>query len=155
VAAALAVALPFFAGALAEDDVNFKDTMRFATEMAKLGNWREAQFRWQKAGRIQPDNPKIINNLAVASEVLGDPDEARALYNQAAALAGADPSIQENLRRFSHFWRRLQERQSDGDPTEAAFDSTDVSAGKTKGKTLRVPVGIPLDRRHQDARHQS
>ena len=50
---------------------NIKDTLRFASGMAKDGNWREAQYRWQLVLDRQPDNPRVLNNLAVAAEALG------------------------------------------------------------------------------------
>ena len=46
------------------------NTLKFAAEMAENGNWREAMYRWELASSEIPENPRIINNLAVASLML-------------------------------------------------------------------------------------
>lgn len=83
--------------------------IRFGTEMAKEGNWREAIFRWQRALALDPANARVHNNLAVAYESLGEYAKADAEY--LAALAGPDvPSeIQHNYDLFKNFYARYKE----------------------------------------------
>jgi tetratricopeptide (TPR) repeat protein len=59
--------------------------LRFAAQMARQGLWREALFRWERLLKADPDDPYLLNNVAVAKEALGDRAGARALYERAAA----------------------------------------------------------------------
>jgi Flp pilus assembly protein TadD len=87
--------------------------MRFGTEMARQGNWREAVFRWKRALALDPDNPRLRNNLAVAYESLGEYDRADAEYRAAAASGKAPPEALENQEMFRKFYGLLKK---DEDP---------------------------------------
>lgn len=128
-----------------------KQTMRFAADMAGRGNWREAKYRWESVKQDQPDNPRLLNNLAVAAEVLGDLDEARQQYDRALALAGGDLRIEDNRRRFMRVLEERAEGKEDlaasrGSATDPALPVVPVMGrkGENKGKPLRVQVGIPV-----------
>lgn len=82
------------------------DPLLFAAEMAGKGNWREAMFRWRNAEKADPDNPAILNNLAVALEVRGKSDEAAELYARIGEMSGEIPGIAYNIRGFNRFWDR-------------------------------------------------
>ena len=84
------------------------DILEFAAEMAVAGNWREAQYRWAQLARERPDDPRILNNLAVAEEVLGSPTEAETIYDQAVRLAPKDAIIRNNVARADRFWTRAR-----------------------------------------------
>ncbi len=81
------------------------DPMRFAAEMAQKGNWREALFRWRKAEKADPDNPAILNNLAVALEVRGEVEEAGKLYARLSEQSRNLPGTAFNIRGFNRFWK--------------------------------------------------
>ncbi len=123
-------------------------TMKFAAEMAKQGNWREAKYRWELVAKKEPDNPKILNNLAVAHEALGDPEAARATYEKALSIAKGHTIIEANLSRAAQFWSKV-EQTGDGDaPT---YDSRgyvpgdpEQIANKKKGKSFKVTVKLPV-----------
>jgi len=123
-----------------------KQILRFAADMAQSGNWREARYRWETADREQPDNPRVLNNLAVASEALGETDQARAYYDRALALSDDDERIRDNRNRFL---RTLEQRaaQDEGGPAEedpAPAPGGPATRSEKKGKPLRVTVSIPL-----------
>jgi hypothetical protein len=84
--------------------------------------------------------------LAVSAEVLGNSDEARDLYARAAAIAGSDPHVEDNRRRFEYFWRRLNPDAPDGPdgPLPSSATALSSSADSKKTKTTRVPVAIPV-----------
>lgn len=122
-----------------------KKALRFAADMAERGNWREAQFRWEELLRALPDDPRVLNNLAVSAEILGEVDQAQALYARAASLS-ADQRIESNHHRFV---RGLEERQRGNDDgiapsADEPSPPTDPPAEKLKGKTIEVSVGIPI-----------
>jgi hypothetical protein len=124
-----------------------KDTLRFATGMAKDGNWREAQYRWQLVLDRQPDNPRVLNNLAVAAEALGEIEAADELYEKALKISNADSRIEDNHRRFERYREEVKRRQSAGveeDPEEPVAELSRGSSEIKKGKVLRVAVGLSL-----------
>jgi hypothetical protein len=119
---------------------------RFASSMAERGNWREAKYRWQRIDAAIPDDPRILNNLGVASEALGEIDEAQDYYERAYELSRGDERIAVNFRRFL---RSLEERgnkdeedEKDAEPT--MLPSSARGKGKIDGKIEQVPVGIPI-----------
>ncbi|TDI49278.1 MAG: tetratricopeptide repeat protein [Acidobacteria bacterium] len=121
-----------------------KRTLAFAAEMAQVGSWHEATFRWNSVLSQDGDNAHLHNNLAVAAEALGNWDEAAAYYKQALKLETDNFHIQENQRRFLIFLERLR-RHADGEET-APERLVTVSGGgaKRKGKTFQVTVGLPM-----------
>lgn len=73
--------------------------LKFAGEMARQGLWREAMFRWERLLRDEPNNPYLLNNVAVAKEALGDRAGAKAAYERAAGLAN-DQKLLANVDLF-------------------------------------------------------
>jgi hypothetical protein len=138
---ALAVALPL-SFSIAKGP-NPKDKMRFAAAMAEKGNWREARYRWEIVAREQPDNGRVLNNLAVAAEVLGKFDEAGELYDRALSHAGDNEFIGDNRRRLQWF---LKQSSSSGDDREKRLPPRPQvsAAGGKGGKPIRVSVGVPV-----------
>ena len=113
--------------------------------MAKQGSWREARFRWERASRQDPENPHILNNLAVAMEALGEQEEAKELYARAVVLSGGDVRIAENARRHAHVL------SSTGNGENPDIASRDLDHGKAnprrsraKPKALRVGVNLQV-----------
>lgn len=120
-------------------------TLEFAREMAERGNWREARFRWNAVVRQEGEDPRLLNNLAVAAEALGEAGEARALYARARGLAPEDPWIAGNAAAAERF-RSLAE----GEDPEGADGWGDRTLLETSRKEMRranvveVPVRLPL-----------
>jgi len=76
------------------------DYRDFAHRAARAGLWREALDRWERADELAPNDPGVLNNLAVAHEALGDIPAARELYERAVALAPDDDELRDNLLAF-------------------------------------------------------
>jgi tetratricopeptide (TPR) repeat protein len=72
-----------------------------ARALALLGHWRYAADRaddaiaaWRASGELDPSDPVVWRNLGLAAwNHLGDADEARAAYDRALAVAGADARL--------------------------------------------------------------
>lgn len=77
------------------------EDLKFAADMAASGLWREAMFRWERALQDRPDDPRILNNIAVAAEALGLMDRAKEAYAKAASLS-KDRQIAANYELFRH-----------------------------------------------------
>jgi hypothetical protein len=123
-------------------DANLDEILRFAAEVAQKGDWREARYRWEQAARIEPDNPRILNNLAVALEILGEGERARELYGRAVALSGGDQRIEDNAARAALFRRAAK----GPDPDKAAGNEAPEAAPAKSSRrgVIRVPVKLPL-----------
>jgi len=138
---AAAVALLGFSFPAGAGQADVNELLRFGTEMARGGNWREAKFRWEQALRQVPGDARLLNNLAIAEEALGAPERARERYNQAAAADARDSRIQENAMRSSLFWG------SAAGTGPAAAPATGVPAEplKKKGRdVVEIAVSLPL-----------
>ncbi len=95
-----------FPGAARRD--TFKQEMRFGAEAAQRGLWREAAFRWEKILKVDPDNARVHNNLAVAYESLGQFDRARREYETARRLSPDRKEIRNNYESFLEFCRLVK-----------------------------------------------
>lgn len=67
------------------------------TVLAKQGKYPEAIPFYERALALAPSNPGIMNNLAMAHAMMGNPKKAEEILRQAAAAPGATPKVRENL----------------------------------------------------------
>jgi len=86
-----------------------KEQMRFGVAAAQQGLWREAIFRWEKLVKMEPDNPRVRNNLAVAYESIGNLDAARGAYREALRLAPGSKEIRDNYNSFLELCKSVRD----------------------------------------------
>ena len=67
------------------------------TVLAKLGSYRDAIPLYERALALAPNQPSILNNLALAHAMEGQADKAEPLLRRAAAADGKDPRVNQNL----------------------------------------------------------
>jgi len=65
--------------------------------LASRGRQREAQAEFAKALALAPDQPGVLNNLALSHALDGKTQQAEQLLRKAQHLAGKPPQVQENL----------------------------------------------------------
>jgi hypothetical protein len=121
-------------------------TMEFAAEMAERGNWREARYRWETVLDRRPDEAKVLNNLAVAAEALGERGLATELYAKASAIVPGDPWIARNAtaaRRFQEIADGEHGVSAEGDWGGVAIGEADRKEMK-KADVIEIPVRLPL-----------
>ena len=82
--------------------------LAFGVEMAKRGLWSEALFRFKQADRANPGNPRILNNMAVAYEALGNFEQALDYYQSAIKSDPANKELKRNYSRFVEFYRAFK-----------------------------------------------
>lgn len=82
--------------------------MRFAAEAARQGLWREALFRWERQLKSHPGNARLHNNIAVASESLGDYARALREYGEARRLDDENKEIRANYEALKELCRILK-----------------------------------------------
>lgn len=97
--------------------------LEFGVQMARRGLWNEALFRFRQAERHAPQNPRVINNIAVAHEALGQFDQALDYYQRAVKAAPSNAELRRNYSRFVEFYRNFKP-DPEGTPV-AGGDSQD------------------------------
>lgn len=85
--------------------------LAFGTQMARQGLWSEALFRFRQAERMEPSNPRIHNNIAVALEALGRFDDALGHYRKALELDPGNREAKANYARFVEFYQGFRPRE--------------------------------------------
>ena len=82
--------------------------LAFGVEMAKRGLWSEALFRFKQAKRLDPGNSRIMNNMAVAYEALGNFEKALDFYQSAIKDDPTNKELKRNYSRFVEFYRAFK-----------------------------------------------
>jgi Flp pilus assembly protein TadD len=67
------------------------------TVLAKQGKYSDAVPFYERALTLSPNNPTVMNNLAMAYAMTGDAKKAEQILRQAMAAPGATPKVRENL----------------------------------------------------------
>jgi Flp pilus assembly protein TadD len=80
------------------------DELKWGSKAARRGYWQEAHMRFDRADGLTPNQPRILNNLAISLEALGRYEEARETYERALALAPNDGALRRNHSRFVEFY---------------------------------------------------
>jgi Tfp pilus assembly protein PilF len=99
---ALCLSAPSWA---ASDAREAKEEMRFGYKVAREGYWQEALMRFRQADALQPNDPEILNNIAVALEATGDYESAREVYGRALALEPGNAVLRNNFQAFQQFYK--------------------------------------------------
>lgn len=108
--------------------------LAFGVDMARRGLWSEALFRFHQAERLDPNNPRVYNNLAVAYEATGDFDKALEYYQRALRASPENRELRANYTRFVEFYQGFKpQEQKDG------------AAAPTAGTPAGAPAETPPD----------
>jgi Flp pilus assembly protein TadD len=83
-----------------------KKQVEFGIQVAQLGLWKEAVYRWEKAVELDPENASARNNLAVAYEQSGDFENANGQYEKALELQPNNMYIRQNYELFREAYER-------------------------------------------------
>jgi len=67
------------------------------TVLAKQGKYSDAVPYYERALTLSQNNPTVMNNLAMAYAMMGDPKKAEGILRQAVTADGATPKVRENL----------------------------------------------------------
>ena len=117
----------------AADDMSSRTLMRYGVEAARGGLWREALSRWERAVESDADNPRLRNNLAVAYEAAGRPEDAGRAYAEARRRFPESKEIRDNQESFLALHPELKEENPGPLPP----------ATKHKGKVTRITMFVP------------
>ena len=92
-----------------------RSQMEFGVQMAREGLWREALFRFQQARREGGDSGKLLNNIAVSYEALGEFERALETYREALQTAPGNRELRQNYSRFLEFYQAYSPQAGDGE----------------------------------------
>ncbi len=81
--------------------------MKAGFAAAQDGQWLEARGHYQAADKLSAGDARILNNLAVTAEALGNFAEAKRCYEQALLLEPDNHRLKENFAAFKAYSRRL------------------------------------------------
>ena len=79
----------------------------FGVKMARRGLWSEALFRFKRAAEQRPGDSKVLNNMAVAYEAIGQYDNALLAYQEALKADPNNRDLKRNYSRFIEFYQAL------------------------------------------------
>ena len=100
--------------------------IEFGIEMARKGLWSEALFRFQQANKAQPNDGRILNNIAVAYEAIGNFEKALEFYQLALRADPANSDLKRNYSAFSQFYQAFRPvEEGDEDPGQQAQKEED------------------------------
>jgi len=99
-----------------------KDELKLGYKAARRGYWQEALYRFELAQGKRPQDPEILNNLAVALEAVGRYDDARGVYEQALSIAPGDRHLRRNRLQFEEFYTTHVAPDDEGE-TKGATDA--------------------------------
>jgi type IV pilus assembly protein PilF len=85
--------------------------LKYGTDLERIGLWKEAILRLENALRLNPLDPKIHNNLAIAYENQGDYEKAEFHYKKALSFDPENVSIKNNYDSFLSFYSELKDKQ--------------------------------------------
>jgi tetratricopeptide (TPR) repeat protein len=113
--AVLTVLLPLAAcsGNAARQPDSSAAQISFGVNMAQRGLWQEALFRFREAERLDPQNPRVHNNLGVAYEAAGDYESALKQYKRALEIAPENRQAKANYARFVEFYQSFKAKPGD------------------------------------------
>ena len=78
--------------------------MKFGFKVARRGYWQEALQRFEHANKLTPNQPRILNNIAVAQEANGMYEMALLTYQEGLALDPHNSTLRRNYARFQEFY---------------------------------------------------
>jgi len=118
--------------------------LSFGVDMAKHGLWSEALFRFHEAESLDPNNPRIQNDLAVAYEAAGDYDRALESYKKGLKLDPNSRELRANYARFVEFYQGFKSTDKEkGKPSVLPPPAEGHRPPQTAPPPSGQPVGIP------------
>jgi len=78
--------------------------MEWGYKAARRGYWQEALMRFEHANELTPNQPRILNNIAVAQEANGLYEQALLTYQTGLAIAPNNDALRRNYMRFQEFY---------------------------------------------------
>jgi len=106
--------------------------------MAKRGLWNEAIFRFSRVSKERPGDVRVLNNMAVAYEAIGQFDQALEHYKRALAGDSSNRDLRRNYAQFIEFYESLRPKTDDEAETpDSPTDSPPESSPESKNESAQ------------------
>jgi tetratricopeptide (TPR) repeat protein len=99
--------------------------MEWGYKAARRGYWQEALMRFEHANELTPDQPRILNNIAVAQEANGLYEQALLTYQTGLEIAPNSEALRRNYMRFQEFYTSYIAKPEVGAETESEEQEAD------------------------------
>ncbi len=106
--------------------------------LARQGNFREAITKFQQALSISNENPSVLNNLAMAHVLSGDPQTAEGYLRRALAVDNSNKKVKKNLALVLGLQGRYDESKKVG--SEAQGTRRAAADTEALRKLVRLPA---------------
>jgi tetratricopeptide (TPR) repeat protein len=117
--------------------------LSFGVNMAQHGLWSEALFRFHQAESLDPNNPRIQNDLAVAYEAAGDYDKALETYKKGLKLDPNSKELRANYARFVEFYQGFKSPDKPAQGSASSFPTPRPSS-RSAPPEAAPPTGAPM-----------
>jgi Flp pilus assembly protein TadD len=125
---------------------DWKITSARGTAMAKQGLYKQAIPLYERALLLQPDQPSVLSNLAMAYAADGDASRAEQMLRPIAERPNADPKIRQNLALVMSLQGKYDEARAvgarDGE-TDAAKANVDYVRQLVRAEPKSAPKSAP------------
>lgn len=124
---------------LADDPANpdWRIVLARGTAMAKEGSYREAIAFYERAQALNPDHPSVLNNLALAYTMSGEPERGEQLLRKASAAGSENGKVRQNLALVLGLQGKYDEATKVG--------SVDLPAAEAQANTALLRKMVKLD----------
>jgi Flp pilus assembly protein TadD len=99
--------------------------MEWGYKAARRGYWQEALIRFQHANILTPNQPRILNNIAVAQEANGLYEDALLSYQTGLAIAPDSDALRRNYMRFQEFYNTYIAKPEEGTEQDSEEQEAD------------------------------
>lgn len=107
------------------------------TALAKEGSYREAIGFYERAQALNPTHPSVLNNLALAYTMSGDPERGEQLLRQASSSGAENAKVRQNLALVLGLQGKYTEATQVG--------SVDLAASDAEANTALLKKMVKLD----------
>lgn len=135
---------------VADDPANpdWRVVLARGTALAKEGSYREAISFFERAQALNPGHPSVLNNLALAYTMSGEPDRGEQLLRKASATDGDNAKVRQNLALVLGLQGKYDEATKVGSadlPASDAAENTSILKKMVKldPKPMATPAGPP------------
>lgn len=116
---------------------NWRIILARGTALAKEGSYREAISFYERANALNPGHPSVLNNLALAYTMSGEPERGETLLRQATSAGADNAKVRQNLALVLGLQGKYDEA------TQMA--SVDLAPGEAQANTALLRKMVKLD----------
>jgi Flp pilus assembly protein TadD len=116
---------------------NWRIVMARGTALAKEGSYRDAIGFFERAQALNPGHPSVLNNLALAYTMSGEPERGEQLLRQASESGGDNAKVRQNLALVLGLQGKYDEATKIG--------SVDLAATDAEANTALLRKMVKLD----------